>query len=78
LIINQFFLTLTTKRLTIANLGASDSGMYQCVLSSDLGSAATSAYLTVAEFGPRFHANLFPARVFVVQGTKLVFLNFFL
>jgi hypothetical protein len=60
-------------RLTISHVKAWDSAIYQCIVgSADLGFVSSAARLTVKSFPPRFHTNLFPQRVFVVEGARLV------
>ena len=58
--------------LNILNVVENDSGIYQCIISNDVGSVSSSARLTVEDATPKFHGNIFPRRVFVVEGSKLV------
>uniref|UniRef100_A0A915NV97 Uncharacterized protein n=1 Tax=Meloidogyne floridensis TaxID=298350 RepID=A0A915NV97_9BILA len=59
------------NELTIVNASPSDSGMFQCIVSNDIGSVSSSALLFVTESAPRFHSNVFPSKIFVVEGTHL-------
>uniref|UniRef100_A0A1I8BHF8 Ig-like domain-containing protein n=1 Tax=Meloidogyne hapla TaxID=6305 RepID=A0A1I8BHF8_MELHA len=59
------------NELTIANASPSDSGIFQCIVSNDIGSVSSSALLFVTELAPRFHANVFLSKIFVVEGTHL-------
>lgn len=63
---------LQQNELAINNVRPSDAGVYQCRLSNDAGSVSSSARLNVQDSKPRFHSNVFPRRVFVVEGSKLV------
>ncbi|KAI1716670.1 immunoglobulin domain-containing protein [Ditylenchus destructor] len=69
---------LADNELRIIRTQPSDSGVYQCIVTSAHGddetgghSVSSSALLTVRDLPPRFHANVFPARVFVTEGAKL-------
>uniref|UniRef100_A0A914NQL9 Ig-like domain-containing protein n=1 Tax=Meloidogyne incognita TaxID=6306 RepID=A0A914NQL9_MELIC len=59
------------NELTIVNASPSDSGMFQCIVSNDIGSVSSSALLFVTELAPRFHSNVFPSKIFVVEGAHL-------
>lgn len=63
---------LQQNELAINNVRVNDAAVYQCRLSNDAGSVSSSARLTVQDSRPRFHPNVFPRRVFVVEGSKLV------
>uniref|UniRef100_A0AC34GP16 Uncharacterized protein n=1 Tax=Panagrolaimus sp. ES5 TaxID=591445 RepID=A0AC34GP16_9BILA len=57
--------------LNILNAAENDSGIFQCIVSNDVGSVSSSARLTVEDAAPKFHGNIFPRRIFVVEGSKL-------
>jgi hypothetical protein len=38
---------------------------------SQVGSVSSSALLLVERLAPRFHANVFPSRLFIVEGSQL-------
>uniref|UniRef100_A0A7E4WCE2 Down syndrome cell adhesion molecule-like protein Dscam2 n=1 Tax=Panagrellus redivivus TaxID=6233 RepID=A0A7E4WCE2_PANRE len=57
--------------LSIFNALERDSGIYQCIASNDVGSVSSSARLSVDDNAPKFHGNIFPRRVFVVESSKL-------
>lgn len=60
-------------RLHIYKAQLRDAGVYQCIVSNDVGSVSTSALLKIENFAPTFHANIFPSKIFVVEGIKLVY-----
>jgi hypothetical protein len=66
---------LQHNELAINNVRKRDAGVYQCRLSNDAGSVSSSARLNVEDSKPKFHPNVFPRRVFVVEGSRLV-INF--
>uniref|UniRef100_A0AC34QHM4 Fibronectin type-III domain-containing protein n=2 Tax=Panagrolaimus sp. JU765 TaxID=591449 RepID=A0AC34QHM4_9BILA len=57
--------------LTILNIVENDSGIYQCIVSNEVGSVSTAARLTVEDVAPIFHGNIFPRRIFIVEGSNL-------
>lgn len=63
--------------LTILNIVENDSGIYQCIVSNEVGSVSTAARLTVEDVAPIFHGNIFPRRIFIVEGSNLVSASFF-
>ena len=62
-------------RLIISNLDSTDSGMYQCMLANEHGWAEVSTHLSVQQFSPKFHQNLFPLKLFIMHGTKLAWFS---
>lgn len=57
--------------MQIIRVQKTDEGVYQCVVTNEIGSVTTSALLTVKNLAPKFHANIFPAKVFVIEDAKL-------
>uniref|UniRef100_A0A1I7ZB21 Down syndrome cell adhesion molecule-like protein Dscam2 n=1 Tax=Steinernema glaseri TaxID=37863 RepID=A0A1I7ZB21_9BILA len=62
---------LKANRLTIKNTQRSDSAVYQCIVSNSVGSATSSALITVKNLAPVFHGIVFPKTAHVVVGTEL-------
>lgn len=59
-------------RLTLTSARVEDSAVYQCIATNEVGSASSSARLTVSDFKPRFDEFTMPRKVFAVPGTRLV------
>ncbi|EFO91404.1 CRE-RIG-6 protein [Caenorhabditis remanei] len=49
----------------------SDSGVYQCVVSNDVGSSSSSSLLTVKDSAPIFPPNAMPRKVFAALGSTV-------
>ncbi|KAK0398504.1 hypothetical protein QR680_002624 [Steinernema hermaphroditum] len=62
---------LKGNRLTIKNVQRSDSAVYQCIVSNNVGSTTSSALITVKNVAPIFHGIVFPKTAHVVIGTEL-------
>ena len=54
------------------SLHPEDTAIYQCLVSNEVGAVSSSALLHVAAMPPRFHGNVFPASVHVVEDGRLV------
>ncbi|TMS38088.1 hypothetical protein L596_004891 [Steinernema carpocapsae] len=59
------------NRLTIKNTQPSDSAIFQCIVSNNVGSATSSALIKVKNVAPIFHGIVFPKTAHVVVGTEL-------
>ncbi|KAI6200560.1 hypothetical protein M3Y96_00747000 [Aphelenchoides besseyi] len=62
---------LHQNELAISRVHVEDAQVYQCRISNDVGTASSSMLLTVQDSKPIFHPNVFPRRVFVVDGSSL-------
>uniref|UniRef100_A0A0N5AZJ1 Ig-like domain-containing protein n=1 Tax=Syphacia muris TaxID=451379 RepID=A0A0N5AZJ1_9BILA len=58
--------------LSISNTRESDSGMYQCFISSDVGTVTSSAHLKIQDFAPKFATQLMPKKIFATVGSDLI------
>lgn len=58
--------------MSISKTSENDSGIYQCIASNDVGSVSSATRLTIKDIAPRFHGNVFPKRLYLVEGSKLV------
>ncbi|CAD5228101.1 unnamed protein product [Bursaphelenchus xylophilus] len=65
-------LKLKGNDLILKDVQEEDEGIYQCRLTNEIGSTGSIARLTVKNVSPAFHPNIFPQRVFVVEGTRLL------
>lgn len=63
---------LSNYELQIRRVQLSDNGVYQCIVTNEVGSASSSALLNVKNFAPIFHSNVFPAKVYLTEGVKMV------
>ncbi|KAH7730636.1 CRE-RIG-6 protein [Aphelenchoides avenae] len=64
--------------LVVARAQTSDTGVFQCIVSNDVGSASSSSYVLVRNIPPKFHGNVLPERIFLTEGSKLASLIFVL
>lgn len=58
--------------LSISDIRPSDSGMYQCFVSNEIGTVTSSAHLSVTDIPPKFATALMPKKLFAVVGSDLV------
>uniref|UniRef100_A0A914EKX6 Uncharacterized protein n=1 Tax=Acrobeloides nanus TaxID=290746 RepID=A0A914EKX6_9BILA len=59
------------QSMSISKTSENDSGIYQCIASNDVGSVSSATRLTIKDIAPRFHGNVFPKRLYLVEGSKL-------
>ncbi|KAL6739649.1 hypothetical protein Aduo_013080 [Ancylostoma duodenale] len=57
--------------LTVNSTTTADSGVYQCVVSSEVGVASSSAYVLVRDSPPVFPRQAMPKKLFAVNGSSV-------
>ncbi|EPB73501.1 immunoglobulin domain protein [Ancylostoma ceylanicum] len=57
--------------LTVNSTTTGDSGVYQCVVSSEVGVASSSAYVLVRDSPPVFPRQAMPKKLFAVNGSSV-------
>ncbi|PIO54221.1 hypothetical protein TELCIR_24421, partial [Teladorsagia circumcincta] len=58
-------------RLVVNNTVSSDSGVYQCVVSNEVGVASSSAYVQIRDSAPVFPRQSMPRKMFTVNGSSV-------
>ncbi|MFH4975502.1 hypothetical protein AB6A40_002211 [Gnathostoma spinigerum] len=64
-------ISIEQERLKIQLAVSEDSGIYQCIATNDIGSATSSARLTVIDIAPKFEGNIMPRKVYAVIGSDV-------
>uniref|UniRef100_A0A158P6X8 Protogenin n=1 Tax=Angiostrongylus cantonensis TaxID=6313 RepID=A0A158P6X8_ANGCA len=59
------------NRLVVNSTSTSDSGVYQCIVSNEVGVASSSAYVLVRDSAPIFPRQSMPRKIFAVNGSLL-------
>ncbi|CAJ0936811.1 unnamed protein product, partial [Mesorhabditis belari] len=63
--------TIDHNLLLIRETKPNDTGIYECVVSNEIGSTVSSSFIKVLDAAPRFPPLSMPSKVFALKGTTL-------
>ncbi|CAI4227763.1 unnamed protein product [Auanema sp. JU1783] len=59
------------SRLTVSDTRLSDSGIYECIISNEIGVSISSAHVFVKDAAPAFPLQAMPLKVYAIKGSTL-------
>lgn len=60
------------NKLSVTGTQPADTGVYQCIVSNEVGVATSTAHVTVGDVAPNFPPTTMPQKVFVNAGSNVV------